>query len=249
MRSALLMSDAAMVSPKDPSISTALSVQEAYAIERAVAARIMAYILLDTRSAYFYGEKAFTFTSGRKSPVYIDCRQLISFPRARAKLMDLAVEMVEREVGFETIDIVAGGETAGIAFAAWIADRMGLPMIYVRKEPKGFGRMAQIEGVMAEKSRVLLVEDLATDGASKVNFINAIRQAGGEINNCLVLFHYGIYPASVSSLAQLGVKLHGLATWWDVIEEAESRGYFPAEKAKEVRAFLNDPENWQPKSA
>ena len=125
---------------------------------------------------------------------------------------------------------------------------MGLPMVYVRKQPKGFGRMAQIEGIMAEGARVLLVEDLATDGGSKVNFINAIREAGGVIADCMVLFHYGIYPVSVSSLAEMGVKLHGLATWWDVIEEAESRGYFPPDKAKVVREFLNDPENWQPEA-
>jgi orotate phosphoribosyltransferase len=237
---------AAQSPPNDPTLPTRLTVQEAYAIERAVAARIMSYILLETRSAYCYGEEPFTFTSGRKSPVYIDCRQLISFPRARTKLMDLAVEMIERDIGFESIDVVAGGETAGIAFAAWIAERMSLPMVYVRKQPKGFGRMAQIEGVMPEGSRVLLVEDLATDGGSKVNFINAIRNAGGVIQDCVVLFHYGIYPASVSSLAQVGVKLHGLATWWDVIAEAEARGYFPPEKAREVRAFLNDPEGWMP---
>lgn len=231
-----------------PSASTPkLSVQEAYAIERAVTARAMAYILLETKSAYCYDDEPFTFTSGRRSPVYIDCRQLISFPRARKKLMDLMVEMIERDIGHESIDVVAGGETAGIAFAAWIAERMGLPMVYIRKQPKGFGRMAQIEGVMPEGARVLLVEDLATDGGSKVNFINAVREAGGVIQDCAVLFHYGIYPESVSTLAQMGVKLHGLATWWDVIAEAEARGYFPPEKAAVVRDFLSAPDGWQPK--
>jgi orotate phosphoribosyltransferase len=171
-----------------------VSVAQAHEIERAVAARAMAHILLETKSAYCYDDEPFTFTSGRRSPVYIDCRQLISFPRARRKLMDLAVQTIERDIGHESIDVVAGGETAGIAFAAWIAERMGLPMVYVRKQPKGFGRMAQIEGIMPEGARVLLVEDLATDGGSKVNFINAIRDAGGTISDCMVLFHYGIYP-------------------------------------------------------
>ena len=160
--------------------------------------------------------------------------------------MDLAVQTIERDIGHESIDVVAGGETAGIAFAAWIAERMGLPMVYVRKQPKGFGRMAQIEGIMPEGARVLLVEDLATDGGSKVNFINAIREAGGAISDCMVLFHYGIYPQSTSTLGELGVKLHGLATWWDVITEAETNGYFPAEKAKVVRSFLENPDGWTP---
>ncbi len=223
-----------------------ISVAQAHEIERAVAARAMAHILLETKSAYCYGNEPFTFTSGRRSPVYIDCRQLISFPRARRKLMDLAVQTIERDIGHESTDVVAGGETAGIAFAAWIAERMGLPMVYVRKQPKGFGRMAQIEGIMPEGARVLLVEDLATDGGSKVNFINAIREAGGTISDCMVLFHYGIYPESTSTLGELGVKLHGLATWWDVIAEAENSGYFPPEKAKVVRSFLEAPDGWTP---
>ncbi len=233
------MSQAAGAKP-----TTTISVQQAHEIERAVAARATAYALLEIKAAYCYEDEPFTFTSGRRSPVYIDCRQLISFPRARAKLMDLAVEMIGRDIGLESIDVIAGGETAGIAFAAWIAERLALPMVYVRKNPKGFGRMAQIEGHMPEGARVLLVEDLATDGGSKVNFIEAIRKAGGRIEDCLVLFHYGIFPQSVSTLGQMDVTLHGLATWWDVIEEAETRGYFPPEKAAVVRAFLNDPENW-----
>lgn len=236
-----------MTDTAHPISAASISIAQAHEIERAVAARAMAHILLETKSAYCYDDEPFTFTSGRRSPVYIDCRQLISFPRARAKLMDLAVQTIERDIGHESIDVVAGGETAGIAFAAWIAERMGLPMVYVRKQSKGFGRMAQIEGIMPEGARVLLVEDLATDGGSKVNFINAIREAGGVIADCMVLFHYGIFPESTSTMGELGVKLHGLATWWDVIEEAEASGYFPPEKAAVVREFLSAPDGWTPK--
>ena len=133
--------------------------------------------------------------------------------------------------------MVAGGETAGIPFAAWIAERLSLPMCYVRKAPKGFGRMAQIEGDLREGARVLLVEDLATDAGSKINFCNALRQAGAEVHDTLVVFHYGILPQSVERLREIGVRLHGLATWWDAIEAAEARGYFPPPVAAEVRRF------------
>ncbi len=88
----------------------------------------------------FRPDEPFTFTSGCESPVYIDCREIIYFPRARSKICDLAAEKIDRHVGYETIEAVAGGETAGIPFAAWIADRMGAPMSYVREQPKGFGR-------------------------------------------------------------------------------------------------------------
>ena len=110
------------------------------------AALTTARILLEIQAINFRPEEAYTFTSGWKSPVYIDCRRIIYFPRARTKICELGVEKINRHVGYETIEAVAGGETAGIPFAAWIADRMGAPMAYVRKQAKGFGRNALIEG-------------------------------------------------------------------------------------------------------
>jgi orotate phosphoribosyltransferase len=158
--------------------------------------------------------------------------------------MDMAVETIERDVGFASIDAVAGGETAGIPFAAWIADRMSLPMLYVRKKPKGFARNALIEGNVEPGSRVLLVEDLATDGKSKLHFVKGLRDAGCEIAHTFVLFHYAIFPESVDSLASMGVKLHALATWWDVLELAEEGKKFAENELSEVRKFLEKPAEW-----
>ena len=209
-------------------------------------AEITSRILLETKAVLFNPDRPFTFTSGRVSPVYVDCRRLISFPRARARLMDMGVELVTRAAGFEAFDAVAGGETAGIPFAAWIAERMSLPMLYVRKKAKGFGRNAQIEGEMAEGARVLLVEDLASEGSSKLNFIRAIRDAGGKIAHAFVIFHYGIFPQSVASLAAEGVTLHALATWWDVLRVAKGLGYFTASQYAALKSFLENPDGWQP---
>ena len=209
------------------------------------AALAAASILLETNSVHFRPDEPFTFTSGRKSPVYIDCRRLISFPRARAKLMDLGAEMITRNIGYESLDAIAGGETAGIPFAAWLSERLALPMLYIRKKPKGFGRMAQIEGEMKEGARVLLVEDLASEGTSKINFISAIRAAGGQIAHTFVVFHYGIFPSSVSSLAAEGVLLHGLTTWRDVLELANERGSFTPSQYQAIKSFLDDPEGWK----
>jgi orotate phosphoribosyltransferase len=207
-------------------------------------ARTTARILIETKSVLFNPSKPFIFTSGWASPTYIDCRKLISFPQARKKLMDMAVETIERGVGFDALDAVAGGETAGIPYSAWIADRMNLPMLYVRKKPKGFGRNALIEGDLKEGARVLLVEDLATDGKSKLHFINGLREAGAEVKHAFVVFHYGIFPQSVETLGAAGVKLHALATWWNVLELAEQEKYFAAADLKEVRAFLENPAEW-----
>src|SRR5690242_21396548 len=208
------------------------------------AAEITARILLETDSVLFRPDAPFTFTSGLHSPVYIDCRRLISFPRARRKLMDLAAELIERHSGYESLDAIAGGETAGIPFAAWIADRLSLPMLYVRKQPKGFGRNAQIEGELRDDARILLVEDLASEGTSKLNFVRAIRQAGGKIDHAFVIFNYGIFPQIETSLAAEGITLLALATWWDVAQTAERLGHFKPGQYEAVKSFLEDPEAW-----
>ncbi|GIK96818.1 MAG: orotate phosphoribosyltransferase [Alphaproteobacteria bacterium] len=206
--------------------------------------RTAARILLEIQAVHLRPDQPFTLTSGRSSPVYVDCRRIISFPRARAKIIDMAVATIEREIGFESLDAIAGGETAGIPFAAWIADRLGLPMLYIRKKPKGFGRGAQIEGAMQPGARCLLVEDLATDGGSKLNFIHAIRDGDGKVAHTLVVFHYGIFPQSVANLAAEGVKLLGLATWWDVLAAAEEMQALSPDGLRQVRAFLENPEGW-----
>ena len=213
---------------------------------QAAIAEQSARILLEIKAVLFNAREPFTWTSGRKSPVYVDCRKVISFPRARTALLDFAAATVLREIGYESIDAIAGGETAGIPYAAWLADRLGLPMQYVRKQPKGFGRMAQIEGVLKEGDRTLLVEDLATDGGSKLKFIEALRQAGAEVKDAFVIFHYGIFPQSVESLRVVGVRLHALSTWRDVLNVARGDGYFDPDTLDQVEHFLDDPDGWKP---
>jgi len=208
-----------------------------------IAART-AKLLIEIKAVHFNAATPYKFTSGWASPVYVDCRRIIAFPRARTAIMDFAVETIQDAVGFEAVDVIAGGETAGIPFAAWMADRMALPMQYIRKKPKGFGRDAQIEGVLAEGARTLLVEDLATDGKSKANFVNALRTAGQVCTDTFVVFHYGIFPQSKQIMADLGVNLHALATWWDVLTAAKRHQYFDADTLREVESFLNDPVTW-----
>jgi orotate phosphoribosyltransferase len=206
-------------------------------------AQLTADILLEIQAVHIRPEEPFTFTSGRLSPVYVDCRKIISFPRARAKLMDLGVERVCRDAGHEAFDVVAGGETAGIPFAAFIAERLGLPMTYIRKKPKGFGRNAQIEGDFKDGARMLLVEDLASEGGSKHLFLDAIAAAGAVCKHIFVVFNYGTFPEGIESLRKRGVTLHALATWADVLIAAERRGY-TKDQLDQVRTFLADPDGW-----
>src|SRR3984885_2141326 len=119
--------------------------------EKQLIARQAARMLLEVRAILFNAETPFIFTSGWASPVYTDMRKIIAYPRLRQSLVDLAYQTIVSEIGYESLDIIAGGETAGIPFAAWLADRFMLPMQYIRKKPKGFGRQAQIEGTLFEK--------------------------------------------------------------------------------------------------
>lgn len=208
-------------------------------------ARLTARMLLEIKAVHFNAAEPFTLASGLPSPTYIDCRKLISFPRIRATLMDFLAVTVMREAGFEAFDNVAGGETAGIPFAALLAERLALPMTYVRKKPKGYGRNARIEGAMAEGERVLLVEDLTTDGGSKLSFVDAIRDTGATCGHTAVIFYYGIFPETIGRLADHGVALHHLCTWWDVLAEARAQGAFDAATLAEVEQFLTAPREWQ----
>ncbi|WP_298570267.1 orotate phosphoribosyltransferase [uncultured Aliiroseovarius sp.] len=208
-------------------------------------ARLTARMLLEIGAVNFNTDEPYTLASGLPSPSYIDCRKLISFPRIRSTLMDFMAVEIMREAGFEAFDNIAGGETAGIPFAAMVAERLALPMTYVRKKPKGYGKNARIEGAMTEGQRVLLVEDLTTDGGSKLSFVDAIRDTGATCAATAVIFYYDIFPETEKTLGDHGVQLIHLCTWWDVLTEAKAQGTFSTETLDEVERFLKDPRAWQ----
>ncbi len=212
--------------------------------DRATMANLTAQMLWEIGAVHFRPEEPYKLASGLVSPSYIDCRKLISFPRIRSAVMDFMTATVLRDAGFEAFDNIAGGETAGIPFAAMIAERMGLPMTYVRKKPKGYGKNAQIEGVMSEGQRVLLVEDLATDGGSKLKFVEAIRATGATCQHSAVIFFYGIFDGVELTLGSHDLKLHWLADWHDVLAVAKEQNRFDPKTLGEVEKFLDEPLKW-----
>jgi orotate phosphoribosyltransferase len=220
-----------------------MAMRGAFPDERTMA-DVTAKMLVEVGAVNFNAKDPFILTSGWASPVYLDCRRLISFPRVRETLMEFGISKILKNAGFEQFDAVAGGETAGIPFAAWIAERMMLPMQYVRKKPKGFGRNAQIEGVIEEGQRILLVEDMTTDGRSKVNFCNALREAGASVDHIFVIFYYDIFPDGTEILKDAQVTMHHLATWWDILRVAKDEGLFDSKTLTEVEKYFNDPKAW-----
>ena len=201
-------------------------------------------MLLEIRAVHFNADEPFTLASGLPSPTYIDCRKLISYPRIRSTLMDFLTVTVMRDAGFEAFDNIAGGETAGIPFAALVAERMALPMTYVRKKPKGYGRNARIEGAMTEGQRVLLVEDLTTDGGSKLlcrcdpRHRRHLCPHGGD----LLLRHFpGDDSAPCRSRGPAAPSVHVVGR----SGRGARQGAFDDATLTEVEAFLNDPRAWQ----
>jgi orotate phosphoribosyltransferase len=190
-------------------------------------------------------ERPFILAAGWASPVYVDCRLLIGRPDWARAITDLAVGLIGTEIGAAGFDMVAGAETAGIAFAAWIAERLDRPLRYVRRRPLGIGRHAQVEGGRVDGARVLLIDDLATDAASKAAFVRGLREAGATVSEAVVIFAHGTFPGTAARLDGLGLRLHALATWPDVLAlaAAEPGLLDPADRAR-IDAFRADPVGW-----
>ncbi len=207
-------------------------------------AQMTARMLLEAGAVRYNAAQPYFLSSGWASPVYIDCQRLISFPRIRHTLMDFASQTILQQAGHEQFDAVAGAESTGIAYAAWIAERLSLPLQYVRRRPRGFGREAQIEGTLRAGARVLLVDDATTDGRSKIELVRALRALEARVEHVMVMFFFDVFPEARSLLAQLKIELHHLATWNDVLAEARTSGYFSVDEVGEVERFLQAPERW-----
>jgi len=203
--------------------------------------------LIGIESVQFSFKKHFTLTSGLKSPVYVDCRKIISFIDERDFIMNEAINYINKNK--LEFDILAGGETAGIPYAAIISEKTKKPMLYIRKKTKGFGKNQQIEGNFNENQRALLIEDLATDGGSKVIFVEAMRKAGLIVKDIFVIFYYDIFDFEESILSKLNVNIHSLCTWKDIILVMEKRNLFSQTDIANLKEFLFSPDEWRVKNA
>ncbi|PKO62918.1 MAG: orotate phosphoribosyltransferase [Betaproteobacteria bacterium HGW-Betaproteobacteria-18] len=170
----------------------------------------------------------------------MDCRRLISFPKIRKQLVASGLEMLKAENALANVDAVSGGEASGIALAAWIAEALDIPMLYVRKKPRG---RTQVEGVFTPGSKVLLIDDLIAAGHSKVTFSNALKDAGLLVQDLFVVFSYGTFSAELA-LSAHGIRVHAMADWSDVRDVARERGAFDGKSLDELDAFIKNPSGW-----
>jgi orotate phosphoribosyltransferase len=208
--------------------------------EIAEIAKEIARLLIKTNAVYVSREQPFILAAGWASPVYVDCRLLIGEPAVRRAVTQLMSRYLAAALP-GPFDVIAGAEAAGIPFAAWLADETGLPLRYVRKRPLGIGRNAQVEGGAVEGMRILLVDDLTTDGTSKLAFVRGLRSAGGIVEHALTIFFNNAFPGAVERLTAAGITLHALATWTDVLQEDSGLG---SEDRATIANFLDDPVEW-----
>ena len=184
-------------------------------------------------------KKQFTLTSGKKSPVYVDCRKLVSYPKERDLIINEMSKQIKKKYKHKII--VAGGETAGIPYSSFICQKLKLPMVYIRKKPKGFGKGKIIEGEFKKNSRSVLIEDMATDGGSKVHFINSMRKNNLTVKDIFVVFFYDIYPSAKENIKKMNVNLNYLSSWHDILEVAPN--YISALEHNKLRTYLNSISN------
>ncbi len=186
----------------------------------------------------------FRLASGNLSPIYVNCRRVISEP-AFMDLWAAAARLIleRRRVAF---DAVAGGETAGIPFAAYLASALAKPMVYVRKKAKGYGLAARVEGHLEPGQRVLLVEDLITDGGSKLGFLDALVAARSQVRDALVLFDRG--QGGELTLGEYGVRLHAVTDRATTLAVGVAEGRLGAGERQVVEDYFRDPDGWSPVS-
>ena len=197
-----------------------------------------ANILLLKKCIEFSFREKFKLTSGRKSIVYCDCRKIIAYTPEREKLINFALKKIKLDKTLNSLTNIAGGESAGIPYASLLAQKLKLPLSYIRKERKKFGKKSQIEGVIKPKDNVLIVEDLITDGKSKYNFIDAVEKVGGRIKAIFVIFNYGINTKFLEYNGKK-IKIISLAKWEDVLHILKLKKIFPQKEIKLIVNFLN----------
>lgn len=197
--------------------------------------------LLQINAVKLSPQNPFTWASGIKSPIYCDNRITLSYPSVRDFIIQAFVEKAQK---FEPFDIVAGVATAGIPHGALIADRMKKPFIYIREKAKSHGRQNQIEGIIHEGAKVLVIEDLISTGGSSIKAVEAAREAGCEVVGVLAIFSYGFEKAE-RVFAEANCPFDTLSNYDILLAQAIENQYIKLSEIDALKAWRVSPETWQ----
>lgn len=202
----------------------------------------IAKLLLEIKAVTLNPSQPYRYTSGLLSPIYCDNRLIISYPDKRRVVIEAFLNLIrDKNLSF---DVVAGTATAGIPHAAWIADRLNKPMVYVRSKSKAHGKQNQIEGTLRAGQTTLVVEDLISTGSSAVNAAVALRDANATVTDCVAIFTYQL-PEAHKAFADVGIRLHALADFATLIDVATQAGYINAQEKSQALAWNADPAKYR----
>lgn len=201
----------------------------------------VAKILLSIKAVSFNPQNPYKYASGILSPVYTDCRVLMAYPDKRKIIRDFYIDAIKKS-GVQ-FDVVAGTATAGIPHAAWIADELNLPMVYVRGKAKDHGKENLMEGIINKGEKAIVIEDLVSTGESAINSVQTIRNGGGVVEYVFSIITYGMKKAE-ENFSQNSLKLVSLTDFADVVKEAENSGYINKEATPTILDWIKDPQGW-----
>lgn len=201
----------------------------------------IAKILLETKAVTINAQEPFRYTSGILSPIYCDHRILISFPEKRKHIVDAYVALIE-ENNLD-YDVVGGTSTAGIPWAAWIADRLHAPMVYIRGDAKEHGKKKQVEGHFDAGAHVVIVEDLISTGGSSIASVRGIRNEGGTVTDVIAIFTYGMEKAR-KAFADEKVTLYVMTNFETLVHLASDMKVISEEEKIKVLEWNQDPQGW-----
>ena len=206
----------------------------------------VAKALLDIHAVTLNPDQPFTWASGLKSPIYTDNRLTISYPEVRQAIFNGMVEQIK--LHFSEADVIAGTATAGIPHAAWVAQNMELPMIYVRTKPKDHGQGKQIEGVLKEGQKVVVIDDLISTGGSVLNAVRAVNNAGGKVIGVVSVFTYDL-PAAEQNFMANGLKYYSVTDYMTLIKVAKENNQISVDHLKSLQEWRKDPLSWSKEHA
>ena len=201
----------------------------------------VAAALLDVKAVELNTEEPFTWASGLKSPIYCDNRKLLSYPTVRTFIADRIEELIREQ--FKKVDVIAAVATGAIAIGAIVAEKMGLPLIYIRPKPKDHGTGSQIEGVFERGANIVVVEDLISTGMSSLAAAQAVSKQGGMVEGMVAIFSYNFTKAR-KAFEEANITLYTLTDYDTLIQVAGESSYISESEMSVLRDWRFKPENW-----
>ena len=201
----------------------------------------IAGLLLECEAVSLNPKEPYTWASGIKSPIYCDNRITMSYPAVRKEIAKGLADIIRKF--YPETEVIAGTATAGIPHAAWVAEELDLPMIYIRSKAKGHGKQNQIEGRLTEGQKVVCIEDLISTGGSVIDAASAVQQAGGAVLGCAAIFSYQL-DAAMDNFQEADLPIYTLSNYSALIKAAVEKGIIKSEDKMLLNEWRDDPAEW-----